>query len=427
MSANDEATLALAAVLTKVERYIRRFVVMTDHQMCLVVLWVFHTHVFAAADCTPYVNLTSASKRCGKTRLLEVLEWLIARPWLTGSASAAALRRKVHRDCPSLLMDETDATFADAERAQTLRGLIDTGYRLSGKATVCVGPSHEPVDFRTFCPKALAGIGILPDTIGDRSIPIHLERRTRSQGIDRFRYREAEEETGPIREAMAALAQGDIIDTLACARPALPTELDDRAQECVEPLLAIADMAGGEWPERARRAAVVLMGGVRDADDEAVTLLRLIREAFRVTGQHVMASTDLIRRLSDDDSGPWSDWWDRNAREPGPAKSAARDLRKTLRPFNVSSRNVRIGDWVGKGYKLADFAKVFATHLDGLEGAATSATYATNAWLSQAEVAHVAHVAQPAGASDDGTACHKVTPPDGDTGGTHGSDTNEER
>ena len=74
----------LARVLDDVTRYIRRYVVLSDPQVRACTLWVAHCHAFAAAEATPYLNITSAVKQCGKTRLLEVLEPLVPGPWLTG-------------------------------------------------------------------------------------------------------------------------------------------------------------------------------------------------------------------------------------------------------------------------------------------------------------------------------------------------------
>ena len=75
----------------------------------IVALWVAHTHAIDAAECTPYLHATSATKRAGKTRLLEAVEPLVARPWFTGRTSAAALVRKIDDTSPTLLFDEADA------------------------------------------------------------------------------------------------------------------------------------------------------------------------------------------------------------------------------------------------------------------------------------------------------------------------------
>ena len=116
----------LDEVLDEVAGFVRRFVVMSEAQADAVALWVVHTHAFDAAEQTPYLAISSAEKRSGKTRLLEVLELLVARPWLTGRVTAAVLARKVDAERPTLLLDESDAAFkGEKEYAEALRGLLE--------------------------------------------------------------------------------------------------------------------------------------------------------------------------------------------------------------------------------------------------------------------------------------------------------------
>src|SRR5687768_13592743 len=115
----------LAAILDDVRLVLRRYVVLDEHQSNAISLWSAHTHAIAAAECTPYLNIWSAMKGSGKTRTLEVLEPIVARAWLTGRTSASALTRKVDRDQPTLLLDESDATFGgEKEYAEALRGVL---------------------------------------------------------------------------------------------------------------------------------------------------------------------------------------------------------------------------------------------------------------------------------------------------------------
>jgi Protein of unknown function (DUF3631) len=180
-----------AELLVKLIAVIRRFVALSEAQALLIALWIVHTHALDAADTTAYLNIHSAEKRSGKTRLLEVLSLLVARAWFTGRVTAAVLVRKVAAETPTLLLDESDAAFkGDREYAETLRGVLNAGFRRGGVASLCIGQGANLTyeDFPVFSPKAIAGIGTLPE------------------------------------------------------------ELDDRAQDIIEPLLAIADEAGGEWP-----------------------------------------------------------------------------------------------------------------------------------------------------------------------------------
>lgn len=147
----------LTTLLNDVERFIRRFVVVTDDQSAVLTLWVLHAHALDAFDCTPYLQVTSATKGAGKTRLLEVFELLVPQPWLTGRTSAAALTRKVNGESPTLLLDESDTAFgSEKEYAEALRGILNSGYRRSGRSTLCVrqGGDWSYQSFSTFCAKA---------------------------------------------------------------------------------------------------------------------------------------------------------------------------------------------------------------------------------------------------------------------------------
>jgi Protein of unknown function (DUF3631) len=345
----------LVSLLADVEAFIRRYVVVTDHQAVVVTLFTAHTHVIEAADCTPYLQITSATKRAGKTRLLEVLETVVARPWFTGRTSAAALMRKVDAECPTLLLDESDAAFgSEKEYAETLRGQLNTGYRSSGKTTVCIGQgAHiQARDFRTFSPKAIAGIGKLPDTIADRCVPIELRRRTNDEPCERWRERDGRRQGAPIHQQLSAWAAGAIA-ALRSARPALPTSLGDRQADVWEPLVAIADAAGGAWPERARKAATVLSGSVEDTD----VTIELLRDVAAILADHstaVIPTKELLEKLVEQDDRPWATW--RKDDKP----ITARGLTRLLGPLGIHpDRHLR----TKRGYRVDAFSDAMARYL----------------------------------------------------------------
>jgi hypothetical protein len=250
-----------ATLLDDLAAFVRRFVVISNAHPAVVALWIVHTHALEAAEATPYLAITSAEKRSGKTRLLEVLTLLVARPLATSNISDAALFRSIASDRPSLLFDEIDAIFgAKARDREDLRGMINAGHRRGAAVRRVGGANRDKLEvFPVFCPKALAGIGTLPETVADRSLPIRLERRAPGEAVERFRRRDVEPEAVALRERVERLA-AESIEALEAARPELPCDLDDRAQDGAEPLLAIADLAGVEWAQRARQAVVELRG-----------------------------------------------------------------------------------------------------------------------------------------------------------------------
>ena len=346
----------LGRVLDDVTRYVRRYVVLSGPQARTCSLWVAHCHAFAAADATPYLNVTSAVKQCGKTRLLEVLEPIVPSPWLTGRVSAAVLTRKVDGETPTLLLDESDAAFKhQSEYAEALRSLLNSGYRRSGISSLCVGHGADLGyrDFSTFCPKALAGIGALPDTVSDRSIRIALKRRAPHEQVDRFRQRDAPKVGAPLRAALGEWSRS-AVDALQDAAPELPPSLGDRAADVWEPLLAIADLAGGDWPTQARQAATTLSGRI-SVDDDTVAI-RLLQDVHQVFTDETIGSADLVHRLVALDDRPWADW-------TGGAPITQARVARLLRPFGIAPMKLWFGENTANGYTRRMCADAWSRYL----------------------------------------------------------------
>jgi hypothetical protein len=339
--------------------FIRRYVVLEDAQADALALWVAHGYVFDAADATPYLNINSPEKESGKTRLLEVLELLAARPWLTGRVTAAALARKIDAETPTLLLDESDAAFnGEKDYAEALRGILNTGHRRGGKSSLCVGQGAaiSYVDLSTFAPKAIAGLGKnLPDTVASRSIPITLKRKAPHERVERFRRREAGEVAGPLTERARLWAEQSV-DALAIARPHLPDDLGDRAQDCWEPLFAIAEHVGGDWPERARAAAIALSGS-RVKEEESIGV-RLLTDCKRAFGDADRITTAALRDvLAEDEEAPWGDW-------RGKGTISARSLAKLFGRYGIHSRTIRLADdGTAKGYLREQFEDAWTRYL----------------------------------------------------------------
>jgi hypothetical protein len=313
----------LADVLEDVRVFAHRYVVMSRDQAVAVALWVFHTHTFEAVDYSPLLAITSPEMRSGKTTLMKLLALLCAIPWRVITPSEAVVFRKIHRDRPTVLLDEYDTIFQEREY-EPLRAILNAGNEPGTHVPRCVGPSQQLEDFAVYCPKALAGIGRLPTTVADRSIEIALKRKAPGENVARFRRREIADAAEPLHQALASLAEYHF-DALAEARPKLPDELDDRAQDAWEPLLAIADLAGGVWPELARRSALALSDGRATAneDSDRLQLLDDIRAVFDRLDCDRIITTDLVTDLARDDEAPWTEWWDEREGKP---KKGRRDV-----------------------------------------------------------------------------------------------------
>jgi len=232
-----------------------------------------------------------------------VLGRLVTKPLQASGISAAALLRVIEKHTPTLLLDELDTLMrGDAEMAEALRGLLNSGFdrataRIIKNVPVPNGGWEERW-FSTWCPQALAGIGSLPDTVADRSIRIEMKRKRRSEKVARLRSRDGGDLL--LLARMAARWASDNRFELAEAEPATPVELNDRAADAWEPLLAIADVAGGDWPQRARAAAIALSGKEEETvslDTELLSDIRDLRQIGPTKGPPEQRSD---RRLSPD-------------------------------------------------------------------------------------------------------------------------------
>jgi hypothetical protein len=211
-------------------------------------------------------------------------------------------------------------------------------------------------DFSTFSPKAIAGIGKLPDTIADRAIPVRLKRAAPSERVERFRLRDIDSEAACLREDIREWCVS-IEQSVSDALPALPDSLTDRQQDGAEPLLAIADAAGGTWPQIVR-VALVQLCAEGQASDESIGKLLLsdILQVFQTKGVDRLPSVELTRELADNESSPWGEWSHGNPLTPI-------GLARLLKPFGVVPHSIRIGNKTPKGYEKEDFRDAFRRYL----------------------------------------------------------------
>ncbi len=342
--------------------FLSRFVSFSnDHQIAAVALWIFHTYVMDAAESTPYLQLHSAEKRSGKTRLLEVLELLVNQPWRLASPTGPVLFRRIAKGDTTLLLDEYDCIFNDKTGSyEDIRAILNSGHRRGSSVFRCAGEGTkmDVKEYPVFCAKALSGIGQPPDTVADRSIPIELKRQGTGKKVERFIRRRVEPKAAPIRVKLKEWADKSR-DDLMNAEPKLPEALNDRAADGWEPLFAIADLIGGEWPQKARSAALVLHGG-REDESCGVLLLNHIKDAFGDMDK--LFTAELLMTLVAEENGLWGAWWGSDV-ELGKTKGPASKLARLLKPYGIKPKTVRVGDDTIKGYKRDQFKDAWERYL----------------------------------------------------------------
>jgi hypothetical protein len=340
-----------------------------------VTLWAAHTHAdLALLAQSPILALTSAVKQSGKSRVLDVLEFIVRAPWRITRPSEAVLFRKIDKDHPTVLLDEIDAIFGDtAGNTEGIRSLFNSGNRRGTKVprVVAKGKTFEFQEFDVFSPKATAGIGGLPDTILDRAIVIEMQRRTRGEPVEKLRERTARAQGIPLRDALAYHVGR--IEDYTVPDDTLPWELDDRAQDGWEALIAIADAAGGDWPARARRAAVAIFGSRSTAEENlGLRLLADCREVFEAANADFLTTTALRSALLAVDQSVWVDIRGRDV--------TTHKIGKLLRAFEIQSTRTRpsgAGNPV-HGYYRTQFVDAWNRYGDAPPESGTSGTSGTS-------------------------------------------------
>lgn len=351
------AAVNAASLLDDAEAFLARFVAFpSDAAQVAVTLWAAHCHAVEAFDSTPRLALLSPEPGSGKTRTLEVLELLTPRPMMCLSASPAAIFRSVQAEQPTLLFDEVDAVFSrrgSDDGAEDLRALLNAGHRKGATIPRCVGPAHAVARFPVYAAVALAGLGDLPDTLMSRSLIVRMRRRAPNEVVEPFRHR-VHAGDGHLLAGRLAAWMTTIRDALADAWPDMPDGIVDRPADAWEPLVAVADAAGGAWPGRAREACVELCKVAQSR--EASLGVRLLGDLRDVFGDTATLSTEaILDRLRKIEEAPWDDL---RGRPLDPRGLAGR-----LRRYEVTSTKVKVDGRALQGYRREDLWDAWTRYL----------------------------------------------------------------
>lgn len=328
---------------------IKLHIALEEYQAAAVVLWIMKTWCTSAFKVAPILAITAMTPRAGKTQLLSLVALLSRDPLYTPDITPAALFRYIDLYHPTVCIDEADSFGVDK-----LRGILNAGFNQGSYIVRCIGPDCEPVKFNTFCDKAIAGIGALPETIQDRSIVIQMLRKRESvvkQKISNIDPLEIQQLTNELKE------WGDrVVGILSKVQPTMPQGLSDRKQDCWEPLLAIAELLGEDIIQQAKEAAIRISGKNNDEPSIYEELLKGIKTIFEQKERVHISTQNLIAELCEDVEAPWC-YFDKGRR------ITPRQLAQILKQFDISSKQIRIDrSKTLKGYLKADFLRCFGDH-----------------------------------------------------------------
>ena len=121
------------------------------------------------------------------------------------------------------------------------------------------------------------------------------------------------------------------------AWPEIPAGVEDRNEEIWEPLLAVAEAAGGAWPQKAKEACVFLVKAASTREQSlGIRLLADLRTIF--------SGSDGIN---------------------------ARKLAKLLKEYGITSKKIRVNDATMMGYTHGDLLDAWQRYLPSLPSANT--------------------------------------------------------
>jgi putative DNA primase/helicase len=341
-------------------------VVMTKEQATFVALWVLYTHAHDNFETSVILAIISATKRSGKTRLLERISRLVPRPLAASSATAAAVYRVIPIKRPTLLLDELD--LAPGDQSEFNRILVSGLRRETAHVLRCVGDQHEPKQFSVWCPKVVCRIGdIKHSSLNDRAIIVRMQRATleelkavKTESRDLMR---TATDTLRAQAEQWATASGVGLAFLEERRNLLPTK-DSRYQDLWAPLLAVADMIDEKRVGAEARAAAAALYDERETagDEHNIRLLLDIDEVFRQEDKAFLSTEELLIALRKDTYGLWA-----TVGERGQGLNAE-GLASRLRPFGVKSKQLRVGEKRERGYFKDPIKNAIARYVGAFDG-----------------------------------------------------------
>jgi Protein of unknown function (DUF3631) len=295
-----------------------------------------------------YLGITSPEPGCGKSLVMEVMELFCASPDYTVNSSGPALFRTIHKDSPTLLIDEAEKLSPD------LRAIINTGYRRRAAVPRCLGP--EVVRFRTYCPKVLASLNMLSPALLDRVILIQMRKALPDEGLTRFDFESAQQQVADLHADIEAWAEANRDRVALHAKGEPPDFLRNRAVDIWFPLFVVCELAAShrlnDLTETAKRLIALKVENTPELLGNR--LLADISWIFLRSEQTQMHSAAILQELTAMVESPW------------PAQRLNQNtLAAMLRPYGIHSQSIRIGSCTNKGYKLSSFADAFARYLLG--------------------------------------------------------------
>jgi hypothetical protein len=363
-----------AGVFDRIDAFLRRFISYPDeHARHAHALWIGHTWLMECWQATPRLLFISPEAASGKTRALWTTKHLVPFPDggvdepPSGEVTPAYMFHAIDEAMnnrgddapgrPTLVLDELDTVFgpeaAGGLDKQRMRRIINQGHHRD--ATFSQKARRGTKRYPVYAAMALGGklaLHEVPGTIRTRSIIVRMQRRDpATEPLERWNHRVHPGEAAALRDLLELWTEF-VYAHAETYLPERPAGIEDRDADVWEPLLAVADLAGGRWPELARVTAVTAVTalGVKTEPGEGMLLLWQIKAIFEAQKTDRLLTRDLLAKLQKSGQFQWA----------APTQQAAIKMSKLLSDYGVAvPTTLRVGAERGKGYEIGVFAEAW--------------------------------------------------------------------
>jgi hypothetical protein len=348
-----------------VAKFLTEYIALPDRLILIIATWVVAAWLVKLWDRFPHLAITSPEKRCGKTRLLQLIECVTPNPYNTTNISPAALYRLIEQLQPTLLLDEAQSIARrGSEASEVLREILNAGIDREAKVIRCGGKNmNELQEFHVYCPKVIALIGMLDSVLADRCLAVEMKRKTEGDHVTSYRSRKVK----PLGEELTKEIEtwvNDHSEEVAKVYDDLePFEIEnDRMAELLLPLQAVLTVANNNRLPELEAYAFDLEKAEAEAQNQTpgVLLLGAFRDWFKAKPEGFIATEKMIRFLVKREGEPWAEW----NRKPISATAIA----QLLKPYGIKpdrkQKKVSGGRVITtRGYFGRDFSEAWSRYL----------------------------------------------------------------
>lgn len=340
-----------AELITRLEAFINRFVLLPKDAALLVAVWIVGTYLYQIFEYFAYLVLRSPEKRCGKTRLLDVISLLAFNAHQpTASPTEAQIFREPREDGGVQIYDELEGMTHDRERWSAITSVFNVGFHRGAVVSRYkkAGGNQVKELFETYVPRVIASISALEATLEDRALILFLQRKSPKVRLDRFSPRHLSQTAQEYRDACAAFALDCAATIEACYQKGNFSGLadldDDRAINLWEPLVAITSVADAESGDATLTDRLIDLAGqigkeraALASEEPIIGILEVLRDCLGESQELRIPTPDLIVKVKERFG------WD---------SLSAKSLSTKLHPLGLHPSKWRDGKTTVRGYDL---------------------------------------------------------------------------